>query len=324
MKALPQASAGHIFHIGIIAGKLNGVIPATTPSGWRIEYMSMPGPARVGELALQQVRRADADLGDLEAAGDVALGVGQGLAVLAATAPRPAGPCRGSGARRSASSPAPAAAGWSRAQRGCARSAPATAASSSAAVARATRACTSPVAGLKTSAKRPERPGTRLPSMKWPMSCMVSPRVWPSRTLAADRAGPQQQRFSNRICKFAGRLPPCYKGSMQKGTMKWDDLRVFLAVARNSRLQSAGRTPRARPGHGRAADRRARGGARRKALRPFAAGLRDDRGRARAARARPGDGEPGERRDRGDRRPRRPAVRAPSASARRTGSRTTC
>jgi allophanate hydrolase subunit 1 len=24
-------------HIGTMAGKLNGVIPATTPSGWRIE-----------------------------------------------------------------------------------------------------------------------------------------------------------------------------------------------------------------------------------------------------------------------------------------------
>ena len=24
-------------HIGIMAGKLNGVMPATTPSGWRIE-----------------------------------------------------------------------------------------------------------------------------------------------------------------------------------------------------------------------------------------------------------------------------------------------
>jgi hypothetical protein len=44
MKALPQAMAGQNFHIGIIAGKLNGVMPATTPSGWRIEYMSMPGP----------------------------------------------------------------------------------------------------------------------------------------------------------------------------------------------------------------------------------------------------------------------------------------
>ena len=45
MKALPQAMAGAHFHKGIIAGKLNGVIPAAMPSGWRIEYMSMPGPA---------------------------------------------------------------------------------------------------------------------------------------------------------------------------------------------------------------------------------------------------------------------------------------
>ena len=27
---------------GTITGKLNGVMPATTPSGWRIEYTSMP------------------------------------------------------------------------------------------------------------------------------------------------------------------------------------------------------------------------------------------------------------------------------------------
>jgi hypothetical protein len=37
MNALPQASAGANFHSGIIAGKLNGVMPATTPSGWRME-----------------------------------------------------------------------------------------------------------------------------------------------------------------------------------------------------------------------------------------------------------------------------------------------
>ena len=36
-KVLPQASAGAHIHIGTIAGKLNGVMPATTPSGWRIE-----------------------------------------------------------------------------------------------------------------------------------------------------------------------------------------------------------------------------------------------------------------------------------------------
>ena len=33
---LPQAMALPNIHIGTIAGKLNGVIPATTPSGWRI------------------------------------------------------------------------------------------------------------------------------------------------------------------------------------------------------------------------------------------------------------------------------------------------
>ena len=38
----PQASALANIHIGTIAGKLNGVIPATTPSGWRIEYTSTP------------------------------------------------------------------------------------------------------------------------------------------------------------------------------------------------------------------------------------------------------------------------------------------
>ncbi len=45
MKALPQTTAGANIHIGIMAGKLNGVIPAETPSGCFIEYISMPGPA---------------------------------------------------------------------------------------------------------------------------------------------------------------------------------------------------------------------------------------------------------------------------------------
>ena len=34
---LPAAIAIGNIHIGTMAGKLNGVIPATTPSGWRIE-----------------------------------------------------------------------------------------------------------------------------------------------------------------------------------------------------------------------------------------------------------------------------------------------
>src|SRR6187551_638063 len=36
-KQFPQATAGAHIHIGTIAGKLNGVMPATTPRGCRIE-----------------------------------------------------------------------------------------------------------------------------------------------------------------------------------------------------------------------------------------------------------------------------------------------
>ena len=42
MNVFPQAIALANIHMGTIAGKLNGVMPATTPSGWRIEYTSTP------------------------------------------------------------------------------------------------------------------------------------------------------------------------------------------------------------------------------------------------------------------------------------------
>jgi hypothetical protein len=35
MKVFPQATAIGYIHSGTMAGKLNGVMPATTPSGWR-------------------------------------------------------------------------------------------------------------------------------------------------------------------------------------------------------------------------------------------------------------------------------------------------
>ena len=39
---LPVAIANGMNHIGTIAGKLNGAIAATTPSGWRTTWQSMP------------------------------------------------------------------------------------------------------------------------------------------------------------------------------------------------------------------------------------------------------------------------------------------
>ena len=43
-KVLPQAMAIGYIHIGTMAGKLNGVMPATTPSGWKSDQLSIPGP----------------------------------------------------------------------------------------------------------------------------------------------------------------------------------------------------------------------------------------------------------------------------------------
>ena len=44
MKQLPQASATGNIHIGTMTGKLNGVIPATTPKGWRRLWLSTRVP----------------------------------------------------------------------------------------------------------------------------------------------------------------------------------------------------------------------------------------------------------------------------------------
>jgi hypothetical protein len=41
-KVLPQAMATGNIHIGTMQGKLKGVMPATTPSAWRIVQLSMP------------------------------------------------------------------------------------------------------------------------------------------------------------------------------------------------------------------------------------------------------------------------------------------
>ena len=43
-KVFPQAIATGYIHIGTMAGKLNGVMPAQTPSGWRSEWVSIAGP----------------------------------------------------------------------------------------------------------------------------------------------------------------------------------------------------------------------------------------------------------------------------------------
>ena len=72
MKALPQAIAGAHFHSGIMAGKLNGVMPATTPSGWRTRIEIDAGTGAFAVLAFHQMRDAAGELDHLQPALDVA------------------------------------------------------------------------------------------------------------------------------------------------------------------------------------------------------------------------------------------------------------
>ena len=83
MKVLPQAMATPNIHIGIIAGKLNGVMPAPTPKRLAHGIDVDPGSGALGVLALEHVRNAAGELDDLQPTLDVAARVGDDLAVLA-------------------------------------------------------------------------------------------------------------------------------------------------------------------------------------------------------------------------------------------------
>ena len=82
MNVLPQASAMGNIHSGTIAGKLNGVIPAHTPTGCRSDQLSTSLPDVVAELTLDEMRDAGREFDDFDAARDRAGGVGERLAVL--------------------------------------------------------------------------------------------------------------------------------------------------------------------------------------------------------------------------------------------------
>src|SRR5690554_73548 len=177
MNALPAAMAGPNIHIGIIAGKLNGVMPATTPSGWRNEYTSMPGPAPSVYSPLSRCGMPHAN------------SITSSPRWMSPRASDSTLPCSDESSRASASMSASSRrlnsnitrarrCGLTAAHSRWAATAPATAASSSAAVASGTRACTLPLLGSNTSPWRPETPATCRPSMKWSIWRMDSVLWW--------------------------------------------------------------------------------------------------------------------------------------------------
>ena len=161
-KVLPQASATGNIHMGTMAGKLNGVIPAHTPSGCRtaqestfVPTFSVNSPfSRWGMPQANSTTsspRTQDPLASLNTLPCSDVSVAASLSMLASTRPLKRKMIR---------------ARWSGGvcdQAGKAAAAAATAASTSAVLASDTRACTSPVAGLKTSPKRLLRLSTILP-----------------------------------------------------------------------------------------------------------------------------------------------------------------
>ena len=83
MNVLPHASATGNIHIGTITGKLKGVMPATTPSGWRMRPRIDAARDLVGEFAFQQMRNADREFDHFDAARDFTLCIAERFTVFA-------------------------------------------------------------------------------------------------------------------------------------------------------------------------------------------------------------------------------------------------
>ena len=171
---LPQAIATGYIHIGTIAGKLNGVMPAQTPSGWRSEWVSIDGPTwrenspfrscgmpqQNSTTSMPRWTSPTASSWTLPCSAEMA------LAIRSMFRSRRSLKRKKKRARFS---------GGMSAQAGSASFAAATAASSSAAVESGRIADCSPVAGLNTGALRGLVDGASLPPITLVIVCIVPP-----------------------------------------------------------------------------------------------------------------------------------------------------
>src|SRR5581483_8788632 len=165
-KAFPHARAIGTIHMGTIIGKLNGVIPAATPTGCRIEKVSMlvdtfsekspfsrcgiphansntSSPARISPIASNRTLPCSLEM------------------TRASSSTCSSRSCRkpNSTSARRVSDVVP--------HSGCAATAASTARSTTASVAKATRAWTSPVAGSYTSPTRSAGSSSGRPEIQW-------------------------------------------------------------------------------------------------------------------------------------------------------------
>ena len=172
MKALPVTMASGAIHIGTMKGKLKGVMPATTPNGWRSVQLSMP--AETWSLkspfsscgapqanSTMSMPRATSPWASLKTLPCSAVIMAASSSLCACSSSRNLNITR---ARRSGGAPA---------QAGKAACAAATAALTSSRLASCTWRAMAPVAGWKTGWRRPELAVCARPAMKWPTSALA-------------------------------------------------------------------------------------------------------------------------------------------------------
>ena len=164
-KVLPQAMATGYIQRGTIAGKLNGVMPAQTPSGWRSDQESISGPTFLENSPLsicgmpQQNSTTSLPRCTSPSASACVLPCSREMARAMSSACRPS-----SSLKRNMT--AARFIGGSRAQSGSAAFAAATASPTSSTLDRPSSPIASPVAGSYTLCVRPLRLSRRSPPMR--------------------------------------------------------------------------------------------------------------------------------------------------------------
>ncbi len=143
----PQAIATGNIHIGTMAGKLNGVIPATTPSGWRIEYASTPVDTFSENAPLSRCGMPQAN-STTSAPRAISPAASEATLPCSELISAASSPCRARSCSRNANITPARFTSEVSAQPGAAAAAAATAASTSSGPAKSTVPVTSPVAGL--------------------------------------------------------------------------------------------------------------------------------------------------------------------------------
>ncbi len=173
---LPQARATGNIHSGTIAGKLNGVIPATTPSGAYSVHESTSRPTFIECSPLSRCGMPQANSTTSRPrvtsprASDSTLPCSAVMIAARSPAWRSSRSLKRNITRARLS-------GVVSAQAGKAAAAASTAACTSSTEASGTRFVTAPVAGSKTSAWRSERPAVWVPAMQWGMVIISVSRV---------------------------------------------------------------------------------------------------------------------------------------------------